>query len=152
MLNFSLRPLLLVLLLAVPVFAQDAHVPTARVEGNSIIVDGDFAVFTDGFVPDEPPVLGTIIAGGNNIVTETRPPEGIRWDNIPPGTYQLTIHGRPDDYMFPQRQSVEVTLVVQPPLRPEQIRTALMEFLLAKYKLAALNPTVQEILDALAGN
>lgn len=150
------RALVLVALVSGPLFAQDGHTPSAVVEGNSIIVDADSAVFTDGFVPDEPPAIGTVIAGGNNIVVETRAPEGIQWDNIPTGTYELTIFGRPDDYMNPNRQKRVVTLVVEEPTRQERITVALKavlrsrtEMAMADAMLTALSPTPAELLTAM---
>ena len=142
-------------LLLTAIANAQTHTPTHTVDGQRVTIDADIVFWSasqnmTGFsliqgVPLMAPTQAASVDGVSPIIWE-----------IPPGTYQLTAYGFPDDRENPQRTSAVLDIVVNAPTRIEDIRIALTAWLnslndvyLARANLQTLNPTRQELIDVI---
>jgi len=142
------------LFLTLAITATQTHTPSATVSGDVVTVDADFALLPDG-------TTGTQLLGGVELNTDpllAASSDGvspIQW-RLPPGQYDITAYGFPDDRLNPIRNVATLTVTIQAPDRSDAIAAALQKLTLALFDagqaraaLQTLNPTRQEILDAL---
>lgn len=155
------------LILAMTMLYPDVHVPTATVEGDIVTVNGDFAAIdTIGQAkviegvplvvnygdlnPAVPPVPGYNLTASSDGIAP------VKWQ-LPPGTYEITAFGYPDDRKFPMRNKAILTVIIADPTRAEQIKSAYQRFseanadaATAKKAIKDLKPTKAETAAALA--
>ena len=134
------------------------HVPSGTVQGLIVTFDADFVAIDPqqdmtGIELRE----GVVLLGGPpRYAASVDGVSPIRY-MMPSGTYAVTVHGFPDDPAVPERNIVQLSVVVAPPTRAEQIADAFMGFFRGRNQaakaladIALLNPTDQEIIDAFA--
>lgn len=138
----------IVAMLLASVASAQTHTPSHTVDGRRVTVDADICFWDagqnmDGFtLVQGTPLMAASIAASKD---GTSP---IIWE-VPPGTYQMTAYGFPDDRMNPERQTATLNIVADPVPRDEAIREALIAWFVARSTLQQLNPTRQELLDGL---
>lgn len=150
-----MNTLLLTLFLAAQ---QPAHVPSANVTGDVVSIDADFAkIQTLGAETSQVIriVSGVQLAGDRTMLAASRNSGPVSWQ-LKPGTYQVMAHGYPEDYAFPMRTQVMLSVVIAEPGRMEKIRSSLnrisasiAELDSARKELTTLAPTAVEIQTAL---
>lgn len=141
-------------LMTLALTASQTHTPSATVSGDVVTIDADIAWLPDG-------TTGAQLLAGVELNTDpllAASSDGvspIQW-RLPPGQYDITAYGFPDDRLNPIRNVATLTVTIQAPDRSDQIAAALQKLTLALFyagqaraDLQTLNPTRQEILDAL---
>lgn len=144
-------------LLLLAVTASQTHTPSATVSGDIVTVDADIAFLPDASAAGVSATLlaGTELVSSPNVAASTDGASPIQW-RLPPGQYDITAYGFPDDRVNPVRNVAILTVTIQAPDRSDAIAAALKKLTLALFDagkaqadLQTLNPTRQELIDAL---
>lgn len=147
------------LLLSTALATTQTHTPSVAVQGDIVTVDADIAMVVDS---GPATVAGELISGvpllsaAGTFAASDDGVSPIVW-KLPPGEYLITAYGFPEDRLNPIRNVVTLTANVSTPDRGQQIAEALQQLTLALFdagkarqELDTLNPTRQELIDALS--
>ena len=137
--------------------ATQTHTPSATVVGDIVTIDADIAMLPSSSAGTDAGELltGTMLAGDAGLAASSDGASPITW-RLAPGEYQITAYGFPDDRLNPLRNVATLTVTIGTPTRTQQIADALQRLTLALFDagraratLDTLNPTRQELIDAL---
>lgn len=142
-------------LLLLAVTANQTHTPSATVSGDIVTVDADIAALPAAITEYELLQGRAILNSTGNVAASADGVSPIVW-RLGSGQHQVVAYGFPDDRENPHRIIRTLDVEVIGPTRQQQIAAAVKRFTLALYEsgqaqaeLQGLNPSRQELIDAL---